>query len=69
MWLVRFAESGFPQANRITLTKSCRRNNSLSDDFAHHVRLAGVAKFFAGCFHSFNHRRYCLRFEHSRSDK
>jgi hypothetical protein len=26
--LVWFAERGFPQANRITLTKSCRCNNS-----------------------------------------
>jgi hypothetical protein len=41
--LVRFAERGFPQANRIALTKSCRCNNSSSDDFARHFRLTGVA--------------------------
>jgi hypothetical protein len=41
--LVRFAERGFPQANRITLTKSCRCNNSSGDDFARHFRPTGVA--------------------------
>jgi hypothetical protein len=41
--LVGFAERGFPQANRITLTKSCRCNNSSGDDFARHFRLTGVA--------------------------
>jgi hypothetical protein len=41
--LVSFAERGFQQANRITLTKSCRCNNSSGDDLARHFRLTGVA--------------------------
>jgi hypothetical protein len=30
----------------VTLTKGCRCNNSLRNDFEHHVRLAGVLKVF-----------------------
>jgi ubiquinone/menaquinone biosynthesis C-methylase UbiE len=58
--LVRVAERGFPQANWITLTKSCRCNNSSGDDVARHFRPAGVAKLFAGSFKSFTHLRNCL---------
>ncbi len=41
--LVSFAERGFPQANRITLTKSCCCNNSKGHNFTHRFRPAGVA--------------------------
>ena len=41
--LVWFAERGFHQASRITLTKSCCCNNSSGDDFARHFRLADIA--------------------------
>ena len=67
MMLVWFAERGFAQANRVALTKFCRGNNSSGDDFAHHVRLAGVVKLFEGRFESFTHRRDLFRSERSRS--
>jgi hypothetical protein len=63
--LVWFAERGCPQANRVTLTKLCRCNNSSGDGFGHH-RLAGVLKLFDGGFESCAHRRNCLRIERSR---
>src|SRR6266446_9510586 len=40
--LVRFAERGCLQANRVTLTKFCRGNNSFGDDHARHSRLTDV---------------------------
>ncbi len=64
--LVWFAECGFPQASRITLTKSCRLDNSLGDDFAHHVRLTGVLKLLEGSLESLTHCRNRLRIERSR---
>jgi hypothetical protein len=60
------AERGFQQANGITLTESCRCNNSSGDNFAHHVRLADVLKLFDGGFEDFTHRRNCLRCKRSR---
>jgi hypothetical protein len=63
---VRFAERGFQQASRITLTDSYRRNNSCGDDFAHHLGLAGVSKLFKGSVQSFAHRRKCFGSERSR---
>jgi hypothetical protein len=62
--LVWFAERGFPQTNRVTLTKSCRCNDSASDDIARNLRLAGVLKLFAGSFESFTHCSNRLRFKH-----
>jgi hypothetical protein len=59
-------QRGRPQANRITLTKSRRRNNSSGYNFARHLMLAGVAKQFAGSLESFAHGRDRLRFERSR---
>jgi hypothetical protein len=50
--LVWFAERGCPQANRVTLTKFCRCNNSSGDYFAHHDRPAGVVTRFAGSIES-----------------
>jgi hypothetical protein len=64
--LVWFAERGCPQANRVTLTDSCRSNNSLGDDFQHQFRLAGVVKLFESSFESFTHRRKRLGFKLSR---
>src|SRR5258708_452298 len=64
--LAWFAERGCPQANRVTLTDSCRCNNSLGDDFQHQFRLAGVVKLFEGSFESFTHRRKRLGFKLSR---
>jgi hypothetical protein len=58
--LVGLAERGFQQASRITLTKSCRCDNSSGDGFAHRLPLA-----FAGGVESFSHRRNRLRFERS----
>ena len=58
--LVWLAERGFQQASRITLTKSCRCDNSSGDGFAHRLPLA-----FAGSVESFTHRRNRLRFERS----
>jgi hypothetical protein len=52
-----------PQAIRVALTKFGRRNNSLSDAFANHFRLAGVIKPLAGSLERFGHRRNYLRFE------
>jgi hypothetical protein len=63
----RPGKRGCPQANRVTLTKFCRCNNSSGDDFAHHVRLAGVVKLFEGRFESFTHRRDLFGSERSRS--
>lgn len=63
--LVSFAERGFPQANRITLTKFCRCNNSTGDDLGHHG-LTGVLKLSKGGFKSFAHHRNDLRFERAR---
>jgi hypothetical protein len=72
-WLVssgsRPSKCGRPQANRVTLTKFCRCNNSSGDDLAHHVRLAGVVKRFEGSFKSFTHHRNRLRVERSRAYK
>ena len=48
---------GFPQKNQITLTVACCFNNSLGDDIAQDLRLAGVIKFLAGSVKSFTHRR------------
>jgi hypothetical protein len=45
--LFRFAERSFQQASEITLTKSCRRDNSLGDHFTRHFGLIGVAYLFA----------------------
>jgi hypothetical protein len=45
------------QTNWITLTAACRFNNSLGDDFAHDLRLAGIVKRFAGSLESCTHRR------------
>jgi hypothetical protein len=45
----------FPQANRITLTDACRRNDPFGDDFEHDLRLAGVLKLQAGSIESFAH--------------
>jgi hypothetical protein len=64
--LIRFSKRGFQQANRITLTESCRRNNSCSDAFPHHVRLAGTLKLFVGRVQSLSHLRKCLGSEHSK---
>src|SRR5215831_5646467 len=49
-WLVVFVLSkrGCPQASRVTLTPSCRRDNSCGDDFGRHFRLAGFVKLVAG---------------------
>src|SRR5262249_19439776 len=58
--LVGLAERGFQQASRITLTKSCRCDNSSGDGFAHRLPLA-----FARGVESFTHRRNRLRFERS----
>jgi hypothetical protein len=38
--LVCFTKRGFAQANRITLAKLCRCNNSPGEDFAHHLGLS-----------------------------
>jgi hypothetical protein len=51
------SKPGYPQANRVTLTKFCRCNNSFGDDFEHQFRLAGVVKVLAGSLESFTHRR------------
>src|SRR6266436_3013488 len=71
VWLVSFvwqpSKRGFPQASGVTLTNSCRRNNSSGDDFAGHLRLAGLVKLLAGSFERFTHYRNHLRFERSRS--
>src|SRR5260370_42079613 len=37
----RLGKRGCPQANRVTLTKSCRRNNSSGDGLGDGVRLTG----------------------------
>lgn len=58
-------ERGYAQANWVTLTDACRRNDSLGDDFEHKFRLAGVAKLFEGSLVSFTHRGNRLRFEPS----
>jgi hypothetical protein len=63
--LVRSAERSFHQANWITLTKSCRRDNSSGDHFAYRLGLTGVAQLFEGSFESFAHRRNHLGFKHS----
>lgn len=55
----------FPQANRVTLTKSCRYNNSSGDDFAHQFGLVGGVKRFAGSIESFAHHRNRFRIERS----
>ena len=63
----RPSKPGFPQANRVAITKSCRCNNASGDYLAHDFRLAGTAKHFAGGFKSFIHRRQRFRSERSRS--
>jgi len=63
--LVWFAERGCPQANRVTLTPACRCNNSLGNDFAHHLKLADFVKLFAGSVKGFTHRRSRLRPKHA----
>jgi hypothetical protein len=40
--LVRFAERGCLQANRVTVTKFCHCNNSPRDDLARHFRVTDV---------------------------
>jgi hypothetical protein len=54
------------QANRVTLTKCSRCNNSSGDVFSRGLRQASIVKRLAGSFQSFNHRRNQLRLERSR---
>jgi len=61
------SKRGCTQANGVTLTNTGGRNNSSGDGFAYYLRLAGIAKRFAGSLKSFAHQANHLRFEeHSR---
>jgi hypothetical protein len=65
--LISFAERGFQQLDRITLTKSYRSKNSYGDDLTRHlIRMAGRAKLVAGGVQSFRHLRNCFGSEHLR---
>jgi hypothetical protein len=57
------SKSGGLQADRVTLTNTCRCYNSSSDNFTDDLRLAGVPKRFAGGLKSFAHHGNHLRFE------
>jgi hypothetical protein len=69
VWLAFFnlRKRGCAQANRVTLTKFCRCDNSSSNDFACNLRLAGPVKLLAGSLESFTHRRNHFRFERTGS--
>jgi hypothetical protein len=58
--LIRSTARGFEQASRVTLPKSCRRNNSCGDALPDHVRLASVLQFFKGSVQNLTHLRNCL---------
>src|SRR5262249_46653615 len=64
-WLVVVVpgKRGCPQANRVPLTSSRRRDNSCGDDFGGDFRLARLVKLAAGSLESFTHDRYHLRSE------
>jgi hypothetical protein len=47
----------FQQATGVTLTKSCRCNDSSGDDFMSHLGQAGIALLFAGSIESLSHRQ------------
>jgi hypothetical protein len=57
----RLGKRGCPQANRVTLTKSCRCNNSSGDGLGHRVRLTGECSLV-----SFTYPRNCLGSKDSR---
>src|SRR5262245_32179766 len=63
----RLSKRGCPQASWVTLTGSCRCNNSSGDDFARHLRLASLVKLVAGRLESFAHRRDHLGLERAGS--